>query len=88
METTILAIAEIDPLLERVRSAAARTTQAITRLMESEQDGIEILRQMKFTEMAWHPVDDRPLNLIEQLNQTWTYLVTLKALPFLFERHP
>ena len=43
---------------------------------------------MKFTEMAWHPIDDRPLNLIEQLNQTWTYLVTLKALPFLFERHP
>jgi len=43
---------------------------------------------MKFAEMAWHPIDDRPLNLIEQLNQTWTYLVTLKALPFLFERHP
>src|ERR1035437_2926245 len=38
--------------------------------------------------MGWHPIDDRPLNLIEQTNQTWTYLVTLKALPFLFERHP
>jgi hypothetical protein len=88
MGTTVLTVAEIDPLLERVRAAAGRTTQAIGRLIGSEPDSVEILRKMKFTEMAWHPVDDRPLNLIEQLNQTWTYLVTLKALPFLFERHP
>ncbi len=88
MQTTILTIAEIDPLLERIRAAAARTVQAITRLTASEPDCVEVLRKMKFTEMAWHPVDDRRLNLIEQLNQTWTYLVTLKALPFLFERHP
>ena len=87
MGTTILTVAEIDPLLERVRAAAARTTRAIGELIASESDGIAVLHKMKFTEMAWHPVDDRPLNLIEQLNQTWTYLVTLKALPFLFERH-
>jgi hypothetical protein len=37
--------------------------------------------------MARHPIDDRPLNLIEQLNQTWTCLVTLRALPVLFDRH-
>jgi hypothetical protein len=80
MGTTILIVAEIGPLLERVRAAAGRTTQAIGRLIGSEPDGIEVLRHMKFTEMAWHPIDDRPLNLIEQLNQTWTYLVTLKAL--------
>ena len=59
MSTTILTIAEIDPLLERVRLAAARTTQAISRLLASEPDGVEVLRKMKFTEMAWHPVDDR-----------------------------
>jgi hypothetical protein len=88
METVVLALAEIDPLIERVRAAAARTTQAIYRLIGSEPDAVEVLRLMKFAEMAWHPIDDRPLNLIEQLNQTWTYLVTLKALPFLFKRHP
>jgi hypothetical protein len=42
---------------------------------------------MKFTEMAW-PVDGRQLNLVEQINQTWTYLVSLSAVRFLFERHP
>ena len=29
MQTTILTLAEIDPLLERVRAAAGRTTRAI-----------------------------------------------------------
>ena len=41
MATTILTAAEIDPLLERVRAAAGRTTQAIGRLIGSEPDGIE-----------------------------------------------
>jgi hypothetical protein len=88
MPTTIRTIAEIEPLIRRVQAAADRTNQAIKRLLEDEPNGIEVLRRMKFTEMAWHPVDDRQLNLIEQLNQTWTYLVTLRALPFLFARHP
>lgn len=79
---------DIDPLLDRLRAAATRTVQALAHLTASEPDGIEVLRRIKFTEMAWHPIDDRPLNLVEQVNQTWTYLVTLKALLFLFERHP
>src|SRR5260370_40161155 len=88
MGTPILPTAEIDPLLERVRAAATRTVQAIGRLTASEPNGVEVLRQMQFSEMAWHPVDDRSLNLIEQLNQPWTSLITLKALSVLFERHP
>jgi hypothetical protein len=88
MPTDIHSPAEINPLLERVRFAAARTAQALARLTDSEPDGLEVLRRMKFTEMAWHPLDDRQLNLVEQVNQTWTYLVSLNALPFLFERHP
>jgi len=44
MQTTILTVAEIEPLLERVRAAAERTTQAIGRLISSEPDGVEVLR--------------------------------------------
>jgi hypothetical protein len=50
MGTTILTMAEIDPLLARVRAAANRTTQAIGELISSEPDSVEILRKMKFTE--------------------------------------
>ncbi|HTV27355.1 MAG TPA: hypothetical protein VMF32_06210 [Xanthobacteraceae bacterium] len=81
-------MAEVEPLLAQVRSAADQTAQAIRCLVDAEPDGIEVLRRMKFTEMARHPLADRPLNLVEQINQTWTCLVSLKALPFLFERHP
>jgi hypothetical protein len=88
MPTIVRTIAEIDPLLERVRAAASPTAQVLARLTAAEPDGLEMLRRLKFTEMAWHPIDDRSLNLVEQINQTWTYLVTLKAMPFLFERHP
>jgi hypothetical protein len=80
---------DVDPWLSRVRAAANRTAQALARVSASEPDGLELLRRMKFTEMAWHPLDDRrSLNLVEQINQTWTCLVSLKSLRFLFDRHP
>lgn len=88
MIMTIHNLAEVEPLIGKVRAAADRTAQAVRRLIDAEPDGIEVLRQMKFKEIAWQPLGDRPLNLVEQINQTWTCLVSLKALPFLFERHP
>jgi hypothetical protein len=88
MSITIHTVNEIDSLHDKVRAAATRTTNALAALMKSELDGLGVLRQMKFTEMAWHPIDHRQLNLVEQINQTWTCLVSLKALPFLFDRHP
>jgi hypothetical protein len=87
MPIIVHTVADIDPLLKTVRAAAQRTAKALACLTSDEPDGLEVLRRLKFTKMAWHPIDDRSLNLVEQINQTWTYLVTLKALPFLFERH-
>jgi hypothetical protein len=81
-------LAEVEPLRAQVRSAADQTAQAIRNLVDAELDGIEVLRRMKFTKIARYPVANRPLNLVEQINQTWTCLVSLKALPFLLERHP
>jgi hypothetical protein len=62
MPTIVRTIAEIDPLLERVRAAASPTAQVLARLTAAEPDGSEVLRRLKFTEMAWHPIDDRSLN--------------------------
>jgi len=88
MNLTIHSEAEVEPWLARVRAAADRTAQAVRRLVDDEPDGIEVLRQMKFEKIAWQPLGDEQLNLVEQINQTWTCLVSLKALPFLFARHP
>ncbi len=88
MIQTIHSLAEVEALVGQVRAAADRSAQAVRRLIDAEPDGIEVLRQMKLTEMAWQPLGEKPLNLVEQINQTWTCWVSLKALPFLFARHP
>ena len=76
MIVTVHTLAEVEPLLAQVRAAADRAAQAVRRLVEAEPNGIEVLRRMKFTEMAWHPLADRQLNFVEQINQTWTCLVS------------
>ena len=43
---------------------------------------------MKFGQLGHDPLDpSRRLNLIEQLNQTFTYLAALRGAEFLFRRH-
>ena len=51
-------------------------------------DPFDLLRKMKFEQIGRHPVEDRSLNLIEQVNQTWTYAVALAAASKLLELHP
>jgi hypothetical protein len=46
------------------------------------------LARMKFEELGFHPMEERRLNLIEQVNQTFTYLVSLAAAEDLLTRHP
>jgi hypothetical protein len=43
---------------------------------------------MKFAAVGYHPIDGRALNLVEQINQTWTYLVALAAAKQLLTLHP
>jgi hypothetical protein len=51
-------------------------------------DPLHLLRKMKFEEIGYHPIEDRRLNLIEQVNQTWTYAIALAATLKLLELHP
>jgi hypothetical protein len=56
MLTTIRTVAEIEPLIGQIRAAADRTSQPTRGLLDSESNGIEVLRRMKFTEVGWHPM--------------------------------
>ena len=75
---------EVDRYIAALRRANERTVAAI-RTIECPQ---EAMRRLKFEAVGFHPVEDRPLNAIEQINQTFTYLVALKATEWLLERHP
>ena len=79
---------ELDQLMETVRAAAERTVRAVRDILSTEEDSLQVLRMMKFSEIGHHPLDDRPLNLIEQVNQTFTYLVTFEAARWLLVQHP
>jgi hypothetical protein len=88
MPIEIRSVAEVEPLITRVRAAADLTAQRLKDLSNEADDGLTVLRRLKFSAFGRHPLEDRDINLIEQVNQTWTYLVSLRALPFLFGRHP
>lgn len=78
----------LDPLARAIRAAADRTVRALGDILASEPDSLQVLRLMKFKEIGHHPIDERRLNVIEQVNQTFTYLVTLEAARWLMARHP
>ena len=78
----------VDELLATIRDAARKTQMALCRL-GNEPDALRALAAMKFESVGVDPLDPgRPLNVIEQLNQTFTYVASLDAVKRLMERHP
>jgi hypothetical protein len=78
---------QVDEHIELIRHSA---DEAKIRLMEiSEQDDdIGFLERIKFDQIGFDPLDaSRRLNLIEQVNQTFTYLASLRAAKVLFASH-
>jgi hypothetical protein len=77
--------AEVDEVIGQVRASAARLQRWIASF---GGDGIGLLRALKFEEVGFHPLEDRALNAIEQVNQIWTYLAALAAVRQLLVLHP
>lgn len=65
--------------------AADKAAGAIRDLVHERS--ISLLAHMKFQELGFHPIDDRRLNLVEQINQTFTYLVSLAAAEYVLVHH-
>ena len=76
---------DIDRYLDQVRNAAAKIQKWI-----AAQDGepLDLMRRMKFETGGFHPILGHALNIIEQVNQTWTFVVALCAARRLLELHP
>ena len=82
----ISSTAEIDDL-ERAIVASADSTVGDLRTLFAATNGIEFLAQLKFRKAGRDPLSARPLNLIEQVNQTFTYLASCDALRYLIAHH-
>ena len=78
---------QVEEYIELIRHSA---NEAQIRVMEaSERDNdIGFLERIKFDQIGFDPLDaSRDLNLIEQVNQTFTYLASLRAAKVLFANH-
>ena len=82
---TIHTIAEAEALRENVLSAAKHSADWLRRFAGAP---LELFRELRFHTVGHDPLTCAPLNFVEQLNQTFTILVTLRAIEQLLEIHP
>ena len=85
---TITTTVDLDRLEAVISVSAAGAIHEIKRLFDSH-DPLDALAVLKFGEAGKDPLDpQRSLNILEQLNQTFTYLASLAAARWLLNRHP
>ena len=80
--------ADAQALENDIRLASKRAASALRQRL-GQGDALDVLRAVKFEKIGHDPLDpNRPLNLIEQVNQTFTALVSVRAVEYLFDHHP
>ena len=83
---TVKNLDDIEELRQRVRNAAVRTRLELATILA---DLMEAVHTLKFCAYGFDPlVEAKRLNLIEQLNQTFTNMATLAAAQRLLKRFP
>lgn len=85
MPIRVTSVAEVEHHIQAINDAADRVRKYLT---EQSVTGLAFLRAIKFEPIGWHPTEGHALNCIEQVNQTFTYLVAFEAARYLLERHP
>jgi hypothetical protein len=77
----------LNSLIEQLDVSAAKTQSSIKKLASSK-DAMAFLFECKFNQSGFNPLDSSiKLNLIEQLNQTFTYLASFKGAEYIFLHH-
>ncbi len=82
---TIRTLADAEQMHEQILAGAART---VDWLRNVQGEPMAVLKRMRFETMGHDPLTGLPLNIVEQLNQTFTILVSLRAVEKLIELHP
>jgi len=79
--------ADIDRYMEEILASAEETQINVCEL-SGNKEAMDLLYRMKFEEIGCDPLNSqRSLNLIEQLNQTFTYMASLKAAQYLLSNY-
>lgn len=84
----VATLADVASLENTIADSAAATLTAIY-ARHSTHHGLLALALLKFDTSGCDPLNsDRPLNFIEQLNQSFTYLATIEGVRWLLQHHP
>jgi hypothetical protein len=81
----IRSISDAEAMHARLLDSAARTAGW---LRAFSGDPMALLKALRFETVGHDPLTGEALNVVEQLNQTFTILVTLRAVERLIELHP
>ena len=82
---TIHAVADADRLMAKVQEAADYAQEW---LIAQTGAPLDMLRRIKFESVGFHPISHSPINLVEQINQTWTFATAIAAARQLLALHP
>ena len=83
----ISSIRDIEQERGKGAQSASHVIKAIAEIIKAETP-LDALYSMKFFEIGAHPLDQYQLNLIEQLNQTFTILASLAGAQILLAADP
>lgn len=87
-QVTVRQQSDIETCLARIRVSAELAHARVQELATTKRPS-DFLYQLKFQETGCDPLDPgRKLNLIEQLNQTFTYMASFKAAEYLLRSYP
>lgn len=79
---------EIEAYIAKINDSA-KLAKARLQQLATDKHSSEFLYQLKFKEVGCDPLDvGRKLNLIEQLNQTFTYVASFKAAEYVLQSRP
>ena len=78
---------DLSALEANVVESSRRAVSAIATIL-ADTDPLNALARIKFDQVGCHPIQDRTLNFIEQVNQTVTFIASLRAAAWIFAHHP
>lgn len=87
MAILITSCEEVDACVQEVLDACCQTVDGLGRLLSSGNP-LQVFHTLRFQEVGFDGLFKRRQNVVEQLNQTFTYLVTLQAVKELLLLHP
>jgi hypothetical protein len=86
LQQVVCSAEDLSVLEARVVESSRKAVSALAQIL-ADSDPLNALARVKFEQVGFHPIQDRSLNFIEQLNQTFTFIASLRAAAWIFAHH-